>query len=68
MDAQSIRTSANVPESSQGIDAAKKITFATTGLGNSGYQSTGAGTCSVWGICAAACPFPVFPGSVIFEA
>jgi len=25
MDAQSIRTSANVPESSQGIDAAKKI-------------------------------------------
>ena len=31
-------------------------------------HTTGAGTCSVWGICAAACPFPVFPGSVIFEA
>jgi hypothetical protein len=31
-------------------------------------QSTGAGTCSAWGICAAAWPFLVFPGSVIFEA
>ena len=31
-------------------------------------QPTGAGTCSVWGIRAAAWRFPVFPGSVIFEA
>ena len=31
-------------------------------------QPTGAGTCSGWGVRAAAWPFPGFPGSVISEA